>query len=76
VGDSNFAFGLTAFAYIVPDLKRAGKAGKLEEAPVPRQNSIHLYFQQLRPSFSQPLFFRSKKERKTDFLIGTAADYF
>jgi WD40-like Beta Propeller Repeat len=27
---------------------------------VPRQNSIHLYFQQLRSSFSQPLFFRSK----------------
>jgi hypothetical protein len=27
---------------------------------VPRQNSIHLYFQQLRSSFSQSLFFRSK----------------
>jgi DNA polymerase V len=33
VGDSNFALGLAAFAYIVPELKRAGKAGKLEEAP-------------------------------------------
>jgi hypothetical protein len=27
---------------------------------VPRQNSIHLYFQQLRSSFSQPPFSRSK----------------
>jgi Domain of unknown function (DUF4113)/impB/mucB/samB family C-terminal domain len=33
VGDSNFALGLAAITYIVPDLKRAGKAGKLEEAP-------------------------------------------
>jgi hypothetical protein len=29
-------------------------------SPVPRQNSIHLYFQQLRSSFSQPLFSKSK----------------
>src|SRR4030095_2802355 len=32
----------------------------LSLSPVPRQNSIHLYFQQLRSSFSQPLFSKSK----------------
>jgi hypothetical protein len=30
------------------------------QTPVPRQNSTHLYFQQLRTSFSHSLFSRSK----------------
>src|SRR5262245_8437413 len=33
---------------------------KFRTCRAPRQNSIHLYFQQLRSSFSQPLFSRSK----------------
>jgi len=33
---------------------------------VPRQNSIHLYFQQLRSSFSYPQFSRSKADSLID----------
>jgi hypothetical protein len=40
---------------------------------VPRQNSIHLYFQQHRSSFSQPLFSRSKFAHSVERSLITAS---